>query len=104
MMQLQDMQQHQDKAQYEADTANKDAHGLREDVSFLTKEQNRLQEELNIERDEKHFATDKLRKIEHDYSELLNSGNFKDETMRRELESLRSLREINAREITELNR
>ena len=99
MQQLSSMQQDQERAQYEAENANKEAHNYREDVSFLTKEQNRLQDEITMEREEKLIAQDQLRKVEHDYQELLNNGYMKDETVKRELDSLRSLREINAREI-----
>ena len=89
------MKQDEERAYNEAQTANENANNYREDLSFLTKEQTRLTNELQYERDQKVKLQDQLQKIEHDHNEVLNSGYMKDEALKRELESLRSLREIN---------
>ena len=49
-------------------------------------------------------ASDNLRRVEMEYQNFRDNGHLRDETVRRELESLRSLKEINGRDIDELKR
>ena len=87
------MKQNEERAYKEAQSANQTAANYREDLSFLNKEQARLTEELEYEKEQKLKTQDQLHKVELDYQNVLNSAN--DQSLRREVDSLRGLREIN---------
>ena len=88
----------------EAQAANQSASNYREDISYLTKEQNRLVEELRLEQEKNASANDRYRRLELEFQEFRENGHVRDETVRRELESLRSLKELNHRDIEEFKR
>ena len=73
----------------EAQNANANANNYREDLSFLTKEQARLNDELRHEREERILAQDRLRIVELEFQNFRDNGHLSDDFVRKELENLR---------------
>ena len=86
----------------EAQNANANANNYREDLSFLTKEQARLNDELRHEREERILAQDRLRIIELEFQNFRDNGHLSDDFVRKELENLRITKDSNQSEIARL--
>ena len=86
----------------EAQNANANANNYREDLSFLTKEQARLNDELRHEREERILAQDRLRIVELEFQNFRDNGHLSDDFVRKELENLRITKDSNQSEIARL--
>ena len=71
-------------------------------MSFLTKEQQRLNDELRNALNDKGLLQDQLNRAEVEIQDLKNNVHQRTETNLRELESLRNIKDLNSRDLDNL--
>lgn len=94
----------QTQAVQDAETAAQEAAHSREDVSFLTKEAQRLAAEVKDKIDHNLHLEDQLARTRMELAEARNEEKARIDGMRRELESQGRLQELGAKEVDELRR
>jgi len=90
------------KAFMEADAAVQDAQHSRDDVSFLTKETQRLADELKRQVDQNLQLEDQLGRARLEFEDYKSQEHGRLDVLHRELDSLNHLKDVHAKDLDEL--
>lgn len=90
------------KAFMEADAAVQDAQHSRDDVSFLTKETQRLADELKRQVDQNLQLEDQLGRARLEFEDYKSQEHVRLDVLHRELDSLNHLKDVHAKDLDEL--